>query len=1660
MIRCFTFFLLLFSTLSYSQFSNFDLQVTPSGVTCAGMDDGVLTVAVDGITDDTVSVEYLFYKEPDLTTPYHTVTVGSEGFPEYEYVLEDLAEGDYQVHAVQKLGTDESLPQIVMSMVEVGPEGVVPCFTFTIVPGDETCPGKGTLTFNVSGADPSAIMSFQIYSLPSETLVSTHTTELGEVGPYTYVGVAAGEYKVVATQYLGADSNWQVETATVEESNAIAEFCDFSLFVYKADLTCDINNGKIEVNVDGVYDAAVSVEYTLYKLPDMTTPVATVVVGPTEFPSYEHVFNSLGTGEYVVHAVQIKGAVLSDQEVWEGEIVLLDNLVIAPIVNSKCLGEAELLVNVVAGGADDLSYSLHQLPEGPGPGKPYVPYLGPSDTPVFSDLEPGWYRIFIQDSCGQDFPFDVEVKYIPLGDPLLVGSELEADFAAGCGAAKVKVTNTIQPPYDWILGMPDYPFTVDYYVFPPSEFPIANWPDCALLPDPEQSNAVHVTTHNVISGGAQVDLETMIPYYPGEGLYYYMGVITDDCGKKTYFCEIVDFELDLQVRLSPDYCYGVEVLVENFVGDYTIYFGYHPQHQNNPDVPTPGYPVGFAPPTVWNDDPNHPDYGIPHNGPFTGGSTVYGLDYLIQVELEPMLDDDGNPILDGDGNPVMIPSRDQDGQMIPILDADENTIPILAGEYWITVVDQCGITSEVLLEPSIVILEEVQEPSITTPMPAVNNTGIDLEYPVFSCLDIGNLTITHEINLKKVQIIDFVAAPGIEPNVYQQYLAHAERPRVEDELPPELYAQTQLPLDISAYIGYPDPTQIPEYTLLFPGLAGAGIYTIEITDICDNVWVLDMELLPLNVGDSDFSGSPQGPGCAEGLGSIHINTGGGDMGEPQEAYIISGPAEFEALYGHDFANGPFDVLGYVSDFEMGDGTIIWQIIIADLPAGDYTFNIDLVCNPTDYHVTIESYQEITEIELGYNCGTFNLTLNHWANNFGWSTPNESYSLELYNEDTGDWEFVMNLLVDYYFEGGGEPDDGVVVSNNGISYQGLFRVVKTFRSYENGEPQEPKRICTVVLGEPFDFLDRPEIEEVYYTTCPDGETEVVVVAIGADPMTYQIWTEDTIFDDSGNAIQGELIMQNPEGNNIFVGVEPGTYIFRVIDGCGGTAFKFLTVEDEISFEVQSANLCEGQLGYLFVENYSFLEYEWYNTNDPANILSTSSQLAFNPFEADVHQGTYVVNISFPANPNSCINHSIEFEVEVDLPNAGVLEDQILCPQTQELDLFTLFTSSDHDLDGKWEDIDNTGELDGDTGVLQVQSLSVGTYNFRYYVESSCAGEDEAFVQITILAAPEKPEITVDLNGACVGETVMLSVVDADAAYTYVWTLPNGNTYQGETIEYTEVALVDAGSYTVSASIAGQCSVESDPFVLDVKELPDFVIAGNTVICIGQSTILTVQGANFQNSDASFVWYFNNAEISSVTTSSIDAADLGEYGVMVTVDGCEFYQSVVVTEKTDVPAIDLSAGCEENNYIIAVVNTQVFPNATYEWTGPDGFFSTDTSINVTGLPLGIYEVTVTDADGCKVYNAEEVLSTECMIPKGVSPNGDGMNDTFDLSNFNVSNLQIFNRYGRVVYEANDYTNQWYGQTTDDSELLPSATYYYVITFVGGDKKTGWVYLNREK
>ena len=117
------------------------------------------------------------------------------------------------------------------------------------------------------------------------------------------------------------------------------------------------------------------------------------------------------------------------------------------------------------------------------------------------------------------------------------------------------------------------------------------------------------------------------------------------------------------------------------------------------------------------------------------------------------------------------------------------------------------------------------------------------------------------------------------------------------------------------------------------------------------------------------------------------------------------------------------------------------------------------------------------------------------------------------------------------------------------------------------------------------------------------------------------------------------------------------------------------------------------------------------------------------------------------------------------------------------------------------------------------------------------------------------------------------------------------------------------------------------------------------------------------------------------------------------------------------------------------------------------------SISTSTIGSVDYTFTPDDPCYDVATLTVVTESCTIQKGISPNGDDKNDNFDLASYNVSKLEIFNRYGRKVYTKSNYVDEWYGQS-DNGNDLPTGTYYYVIEFRDLPTKTGWIYINREE
>ncbi|TYA56717.1 choice-of-anchor J domain-containing protein [Formosa maritima] len=213
-------------------------------------------------------------------------------------------------------------------------------------------------------------------------------------------------------------------------------------------------------------------------------------------------------------------------------------------------------------------------------------------------------------------------------------------------------------------------------------------------------------------------------------------------------------------------------------------------------------------------------------------------------------------------------------------------------------------------------------------------------------------------------------------------------------------------------------------------------------------------------------------------------------------------------------------------------------------------------------------------------------------------------------------------------------------------------------------------------------------------------------------------------------------------------------------------------------------------------------------------------------------------------------------------------------------------------------------------------------------------------------------------------------------------------------------------------------------------------------------------------------------------NISSSNIGNYTIVyeITEDLTNCVEGSMSTfDMTILDTIEVSIDgeCNQSDYLLTAspVGNSFDPNdVTYTWMDANGnVVGNDSEVfNVTGYANQNQNVTVPAQftvtitfGSCSVTASFTTDILSCgNIPRGISPDGNGKNDTFDLTGFGVTHIEIFNRYGKTVFKYNgNYTNQWHGQS-DKGKTLPDGTYYYSIKKEDGSSVTGWVFINGPK
>jgi gliding motility-associated-like protein len=151
------------------------------------------------------------------------------------------------------------------------------------------------------------------------------------------------------------------------------------------------------------------------------------------------------------------------------------------------------------------------------------------------------------------------------------------------------------------------------------------------------------------------------------------------------------------------------------------------------------------------------------------------------------------------------------------------------------------------------------------------------------------------------------------------------------------------------------------------------------------------------------------------------------------------------------------------------------------------------------------------------------------------------------------------------------------------------------------------------------------------------------------------------------------------------------------------------------------------------------------------------------------------------------------------------------------------------------------------------------------------------------------------------------------------------------------------------------------------------------------------------------------------------------------------------------------CEDESVTLSVV-VRGGSNPTYNWScnqpecGLEGNSSAE--IRATPLQTTTYYVSVTDGNGMTtsgdtvLIEVEQCRGLPLSIPDAITPNGDNINDTWQITNiesYDSRVVEIFDRNGVRVFISEGYQQAWDG--TRNGQSLPSGTYYFLIRLNDG-------------
>jgi len=689
-----------------------------------------------------------------------------------------------------------------------------------------------------------------------------------------------------------------------------------------------------------------------------------------------------------------------------------------------------------------------------------------------------------------------------------------------------------------------------------------------------------------------------------------------------------------------------------------------------------------------------------------------------------------------------------------------------------------GCTPELLIVDEQEFMTYPVTLNFTAAPAAFNPITYNATYPVFeatenlmfsldgSPLPLGSysLTITDACNRVKQKSV-VVTNNSIPPKVVVQApgcvlgsvkIEPAGKATVEIKMisAPAAY-EGPLPKDLMGYMG-------TDGSFLLEDLP-PGDYTFYLKDECGYEFTMPFTITisPVQIVLTNMTG------CSEGYGSVSLRA---YQDEFTQLVITAAPDGFaEAL--------PFDASGLISN---------GGLYMNGLPAGDYTYTYtteNCAVSGTGSMAVTGYTETANDIDVIANCGSFDLYINNQSNI---TFSAQYYWLQKYDAETGFWghpETGEPSTQGNVWQGNAVALNNDVLNLN-LPYTGQFRVVKTFYVFGT-EDGGTIQTCNLVLGE-FTFTGAPSITAAYSFPCDNGLAEVIVVAEGVAPLTYEITSKNGVPFTVDNGAQ-----------NVFLALQKAVYNFRVTDACNNLVNVLFDVSVLEPLAIEGGPFCNNQPGQLSLPQFTFLLYEWYREDDPDTILSTGNTLDFAAFNSAVDAGGYRVHL-VSVTPGSCIDFVLEYNLtQAAMPQAGLDNAFSLC-NSSDINLNDLLVQPCQ-TGGIWQDVSNTGQLDG--SIFSTVGIGEGSYMFEYVVDL-CDTTDEAVITVQLVGDESFPVL---LEGQCVNERYIISIVNTEVvgeSQPVTWSGPEGFSYTGPETSI-DVTNLPVGNYGVLVTNANGC-----------------------------------------------------------------------------------------------------------------------------------------------------------------------------------------------------------------------------------------------------------------